>query len=106
MMSEIKRCPFCGGEIKPDGHIEYICETCDLWVISLEWWNTRPIEDTLRAERDELMEILKEFKKELAEILWCYYERKNSRVTELVGGYLPIIVFNIESLLNRIGETK
>ena len=61
-MSKIKRCPFCGGEINFDGYVgdEYVCETCDLWGISLEWWNTRPIEDTLRAERDELLKTLSE----------------------------------------------
>ena len=66
-MSELKPCPFCGGtEIRgpeyaaPDHWIE--CERCEIIITSRErksaikLWNRRPIEDALRAERDELQD--------------------------------------------------
>ena len=57
-MSEIlKPCPFCGA--MPIGHDDrYMCSTpgCVMQedTISAEYWNTRPIEDELRARIAEL----------------------------------------------------
>jgi len=69
-MEELKPCPFCGGEAEYDnsdyrGGGQWIgCKTCggrawkpyrtgdEVYVL----WNARPIEDSLRKERDELRE--------------------------------------------------
>lgn len=63
-MDELKPCPFCGGEPVrkwnhyPDGDDNWLikCEPCNIIVISLhpfltiERWNTRPLEDAMRVE--------------------------------------------------------
>jgi len=54
MSNELKPCPFCGGNavVNGDGNAE--CGDC--FVESLTDWNTRPIEDALRARIAELEE--------------------------------------------------
>jgi hypothetical protein len=70
MSEELKACPFCGSKglysksqfsewancSKPREHESY----CPLSThyIQKEYWQNRPIEDALRAERDELLEAL------------------------------------------------
>ena len=55
-MSDLKPCPFCGGEVVREatgvGQItEVSCGECGRCLqISDEEWNRRPIEDALRAE--------------------------------------------------------
>lgn len=57
-MSDLKPCPFCGGEIGFDfEHDNFLCSGC--WAImpyspNGETVNTRPIEDKLKAEIDRL----------------------------------------------------
>ena len=65
-MSELKRCPFCGGHMRwNDNEFEsaYVCDDCHYfieWDGMLEefvkWWNTRPIEDALNKRIAELEE--------------------------------------------------
>lgn len=80
-MSELKPCPFCGGLNQTiEGYLEYHfseafvqCDSCgarseteedDLLKKAKEKaikiWNTRPIEDALRAENERLKKALKE----------------------------------------------
>ena len=57
-MEELKPCPFCGGKaIK--GSTYFMCLNNDCDGMALDW-NTRPIEDRLRRERDELKALLDE----------------------------------------------
>jgi NMD protein affecting ribosome stability and mRNA decay len=57
-MSELKACPFCGNQSAVmdwlpslSGIVEYpFCEYCGAQCETAELWNTRPIEDGLRAE--------------------------------------------------------
>ena len=65
-MSELKPCPFCGGKASPgqpgyvhdvgcSNHFEVDPSICrNDGTYSYEEWNTRPIEDALRAENDQL----------------------------------------------------
>ena len=69
-MSELKPCPFCGSvpDIEPIEDCEYInCSNLvcidGIYCLTTKQWNTRPIEDELRAEiarRDEIIARLKE----------------------------------------------
>jgi hypothetical protein len=72
-MSELKACPFCRVTkgikiIQLDrSNWEVFCENCRSGQsyfasksTAMEWWNTRPIEDALRKERDELREMVDE----------------------------------------------
>ena len=75
MVTEIKPCPFCGslsnypGNIDPRPKVMVVLET-ERWYVScgychtrgmeaataqgaINWWNTRPIEDKLKEERDK-----------------------------------------------------
>lgn len=68
MMSneELKPCPFCGSKAKyyknfNAGYYEITCSECDYCLMSgddieevVETWNTRPIEDELRQELEEV----------------------------------------------------
>lgn len=59
-MSELKPCPFCGGknELKQErGYVDVCCALIGS-TISIDEWNTRPIEDALQAEIDRLQEKL------------------------------------------------
>lgn len=54
-MSELKQCPFCGSEAHiVNDNVE--CSFC--FVTSLTDWNTRPIEDALRAELEKTQKAL------------------------------------------------
>ena len=76
-MNELKACPFCGGEQKPDvegdGNVPYefcmskICCSCGATVN--RGWNTRPIEDALTARIAELEAENLELRKTLG---WAY----------------------------------
>ena len=70
--AELKPCPFCGGK----AHYYYqrendsiVCEECGARLMYLDFgedaqkelfkqWNTRPIEDSLRAKNKRLREVL------------------------------------------------
>ena len=66
MSEELKPCPFCGMKAN-------IVEDMNTWCccsnegashgdyLEIKEWNTRPIEDELRAENDALKDILKEW---------------------------------------------
>jgi Lar family restriction alleviation protein len=67
-MTELKRCPFCGGEPELNtDEVKYLrCSKC--WTMqdyqpsvsaAKKLWNTRPIEDELNARIKELEEELK-----------------------------------------------
>lgn len=68
MSDELKACPFCGKEattLEDDGITFVQCgydECPSLAWLTVEEWNTRPIEDALRAEnarlREELMNVV------------------------------------------------
>ena len=51
-MSE-KLCPFCGQD-KNDAPDDCVCRSDELMKMTRAAWNTRPIEDQLRAENDAL----------------------------------------------------
>ena len=56
-MSELKPCPFCGSadiRTEPGINLNY-CDKCSAEA-NIEHWNTRPIEDALRARIAELEE--------------------------------------------------
>jgi len=63
-MNELKPCPFCGGEVHriggddEDTH-DIECNNSCAYIfydvsVGNDWWNTRPIEDELRARIDNL----------------------------------------------------
>jgi hypothetical protein len=72
VMSELKPCPFCGEEIYSefyshrteefDGHCtnkKCVLYGKDFLFFNTSKWNSRPIEDQLRAENERLREALK-----------------------------------------------
>lgn len=70
MSEELRSCPFCGGnkfmEQYYNDDVRIRCKKCGLtadYYTKLEYaingWNTRPIEDALRAENERLRAILK-----------------------------------------------
>ena len=85
MMDELKPCPFCGsrstlrrnytiGANNP-GYIVQ-CIMCGISTpqkmgeeMSSYYWNTRPIEEKLRAERDAAVERLQEYRDDTAKVL-------------------------------------
>lgn len=75
---EHKRCPLCGSRPRVENHkrigLEAWCggdedKPCFMrrWPIPLDQWNTRPIEDALRAENTELSARVSELTRLLAE---------------------------------------
>ena len=53
-MSELKPCPFCGGEAELCySEVDTFCRKCNV-MQETELWNTRPIEDALRLRIAEL----------------------------------------------------
>lgn len=53
-MSELIPCPFCGGEAELCySEVDTFCRKCNV-IQETEMWNTRPIEDELRARIAEL----------------------------------------------------
>lgn len=72
MTNELKKCPFCWSEVEMHRGVysQYImcrnkeCEAMSLsnmdGAVVLKAWNTRPIEDALRAENERLRDVLRE----------------------------------------------
>ena len=66
-MRELKPCPFCGENPKVkqagfgDGKQEYTIFHCKCGerYMHMSYWNTRPIEDALRAENERLRSLLR-----------------------------------------------
>ena len=53
-MSDLKPCPFCGGEAELCySEVDTFCRKCNV-MQETELWNTRPIEDALRLRIAEL----------------------------------------------------
>ncbi len=70
MSEELKPCPFCGEQPLEDKYGDIVCSNesdidNDPYLYSVGTWNTRPIEDTLRAENDALKKQLETAKKVL-----------------------------------------
>lgn len=62
-MPELKNCPFCRGEASTTDNTVG-CDTCGAMMFSSpcnqdKEWNTRPIEDALRREVEELRGVVK-----------------------------------------------
>jgi len=54
MNEKLKQCPFCGGEAELCySEVDTFCRKCNV-MQGTELWNTRPIEDALRARIVEL----------------------------------------------------
>jgi len=63
MSEELRPCPFCGVDYyEISGPQELgaivVCNECGASAKSIVDWNTRPIEDALRAERDRAREMV------------------------------------------------
>ena len=86
-MSELKPCPFCGGNAyecdytHPNGGDWYFvkCDVCDAksdeyhtQEVANNKWNTRPIEDALRAEVEQLKADNSRMREVLDEIINAY----------------------------------
>ena len=93
-MSELKPCPFCGsGEVfyKHALSCEVECDNCGASMHSGDW-NTRPVEDELRAElarRDEIIARLKEDAGRLAfhSAAWNSFDNEFECVHNECGGH-------------------
>lgn len=64
-MSELKPCPFCGGEAKTRGigpnQVPYFgCGKCGCWFLAVGTWNSRPVEDALRADIEEARKVARD----------------------------------------------
>ena len=58
-MSELKPCPFCGADKTVDVHSIFPDKSeCFLCGATAPHWNSRPIEDALRAENERLRKAL------------------------------------------------
>lgn len=119
-MSELKPCPFCGDGVEmvntktyPNGERSpaYIkCKTCNYHIadyedeILIHQWNTRPIEDELRAElarRDAVIEqLIFDHKIAVAE-----RERLTAELVEK-GEYENKLVNPVESMLEEIEKLQ
>ena len=78
-MSELKPCPFCGGEAHYNPYLNKVwCSNKECEGNSGSWkiaeWNTRPIEDALRAENERLKELNNDIVKYLKYFLDDAYE--------------------------------
>ena len=77
-MSELKPCPFCGGEAELCySEVDTFCRKCNV-MQETELWNTRPIEDALNARIAELEaelkitdELLKEATETIGAVVAC-----------------------------------
>lgn len=90
-MSELKPCPFCGGEAKEQNIIivghglckMVFCEKCYIDFknpTAIDHWNTRPAEDALKAENEKLksdLEIQKNLTKQM-----CFENNRAYQETE------------------------
>jgi len=84
-MSELKPCPFCG-EL-PTKHRKYSEVDCRVWlcplqsiVVPISQWNTRPIEDQLRAELEKLGEAYDQMQED-----WMHTEDNNDQLHNAIG---------------------
>jgi len=77
-MSELKPCPFCGGEAELCySEVDTFCRKCNV-MQETELWNTRPIEDALNARIAKLEaelkitdELLKEATETIGAVVAC-----------------------------------
>ncbi len=65
--TELKPCPFCGKQpvifpdLRGDEFREWVeCSDCEIDIVKIEDWNTRPVEDALKAEVARLTEMISE----------------------------------------------
>ena len=102
-MSELKPCPFCGEEIYSefyshraeefDGHCtnkKCVLYGKELLFFNTARWNSRPIEDQLRAENERLREALQKIKN------WCCIDDD--------GGTETIIIEFAQQALKEVKE--
>ena len=63
-MSELKLCPFCGKEAEYSKRYKYVFCKCIVGSeqmpndFSVEHWNTRPLEEALKKQLEQLMDQL------------------------------------------------
>jgi hypothetical protein len=98
-MEKLKPCPFCGkvpDSVKRDGIIRVYDSTTHGCPMSAGWstpeqWNTRPIEDDLRAERDALQA---EVNRQAAEIVTLRKQVEAGKMLEKVVRDANIVYSN------------
>ena len=91
MSEELKRCPHCGSKAVYVHSMAYDWVKCgnmnchNTATISVRYWNTRPIEDELQAQIDQLTAERDELKNELE-------NERDTRKNELGSGLLTTLV--------------
>jgi len=59
----LKPCPFCGEEDNIRETSSFVeCENCECLTHDMDRWNTRPLEEALKAKADGLVTFLEEIK--------------------------------------------
>lgn len=83
---ELKPCPFCGEMAFWDSEFAGIYCRCGAEITfcesdkeAAEKWNTRPIEDALRAENERLREVLERIGNEFKINRWIYEVLKGTK---------------------------
>jgi Lar family restriction alleviation protein len=108
-MSELKKCPFCGGEaeiIYDIGWYTGSCNACGAISQSdlgnsgaIEVWNTRPIEDALQARIDELA-------KDISDIRMLWNKAFKTQHDIMADGIDPMLecTDEIEKILRKVNH--
>lgn len=103
MSEELKPCPFCESEaelLKDSSVVE--CSQHFHDALSIEEWNTRPIEDKLRAELKESRDL--HDKTINANITLCAENKKLTDLGENLPSYLHQLVRSDNDRLNKENE--
>ena len=95
MSEELKRCPFCGGEATLCDYgkewFYIVCGDCGVVTdhvsaeeIAVRIWNTRPVEDRLKAENEALIRHVKGLTARLKAMEEAYAELFKKNVPERI----------------------